>query len=167
MGTTFKELCEDWVMVVINDYKLDKLYVVNENALLDYLRGFILTGLTDFDCLTPLTYSSHEVITTTTDENNQTTTTTTIEYEFDYDLSDDEKKIISEIAVAKYFKRFIHDVKARAPYINQREFKKDALAPIMKENDNWYKQLVSEYEADIANYYIKNIDKLDYWSDLS
>ena len=53
------------------------------------------------------------------------------------------------------------------PYISQREFKKDSIAPIMKQNDNWYNNLVSEYQEDIANYHLKHLDELPYWSDLS
>ena len=78
----------------------------------------------------------------------------------------DEKKIIGEIAVSKYFKRLTQDVKARLPYMSQREFKKDAIAPIMKQNDNWYSNLVSEYQQDIYNYHIKHLNELPYWSDL-
>ena len=50
--------------------------------------------------------------------------------------------------------------------MSQREFKKDAIAPIMKQNDNWYSNLVSEYQQDIYNYHIKHLNELPYWSDL-
>lgn len=50
--------------------------------------------------------------------------------------------------------------------MSQREFKKEATAPAMKENDSWYNNLVSEYMADISNYNMKHLDQLDYWKDL-
>ena len=143
----------------VNDYKLDKLYTVDKNALFEFLKGFLVNGLSDFDCLKPLTYKSQIIINEDTNEEE------TI-YVFDSDLDDDEKKIISEIAVSKYFKRLIQDVKARLPYMSQREFKKEATAPVMKQNDNWYNNLVSEYMEDIANYNMKHIEELDYWKDL-
>lgn len=159
MSTTFSEIYEDWMLPIINDYKLDKLYTVDKNALFEFLKGFLVNGLSDFDCLKPLTYKSQIIISEDTNEEE------TI-YVFDSDLDDDEKKIISEIAVSKYFKRLIQDVKARLPYMSQREFKKEATAPVMKQNDNWYNNLVSEYMEDIANYNMKHIEELDYWKDL-
>lgn len=159
MSTTFNEIYEDWILPIINDYKLDKLYTVDKNALFEFLKGFLVNGLSDFDCLKPLTYKSQIIINEDTNEEE------TI-YVFDSDLDDDEKKIISEIAVSKYFKRLIQDVKARLPYMSQREFKKEATAPVMKQNDNWYNNLVSEYMEDIANYNMKHIEELDYWKDL-
>lgn len=159
MSTTFSEIYEDWMLPIINDYKLDKLYTVDKNALFEFLKGFLVNGLSDFDCLKPLTYKSQIIINEDTNEEE------TI-YVFDSDLDDDEKKIISEIAVSKYFKRLIQDVKARLPYMSQREFKKEATAPVMKQNDNWYNNLVSEYMEDIANYNMKHIEELDYWKDL-
>lgn len=159
MSTTFSEIYEDWMLPIINDYKLDKLYTVDKNALFEFLKGFLVNGLSDFDCLKPLTYKPQIIINEDTNEEE------TI-YVFDSDLDDDEKKIISEIAVSKYFKRLIQDVKARLPYMSQREFKKEATAPVMKQNDNWYNNLVSEYMEDIANYNMKHIEELDYWKDL-
>lgn len=159
MSTTFSEIYEDWMLPIINDYKLDKLYTVDKNALFEFLKGFLVNGLSDFDCLKPLTYKSQIII-------NEDTNEEEIIYVFDSDLDDDEKKIISEIAVSKYFKRLIQDVKARLPYMSQREFKKEATAPVMKQNDNWYNNLVSEYMEDIANYNMKHIEELDYWKDL-
>ena len=82
----------------------------------------------------------------------------------DLSLMCNQKKIISEIAVSKYFKRLIQDVKARMPYMSQREFKKEATAPVMKENDKWYNNLVSEYMEDIANYNMKHIERRTIWN---
>ena len=160
MGTSFIEIYEDWMLPIINDYKIDRLYEINKDVVFDYLCGFLKGGLSDFDCIKPLTYHTEEVFIEDTEENK-------IAYYFDYDLDDDEKKIVSEIAVSKYFKRLTQDIKARVPYISQREFKKDAIAPIMKQNDSWYNNLVSEYQEDIANYHLKHLDELPYWSDLS
>lgn len=151
--TTFDEIY-DWMLPIINDYKLDKLYVKDKKVLFEFLKGFLTHGLSDFDCIKSLTF--HEE----TDEDDNTI------YVFDNELDSDEKKIIAEIAVSKYFKRIIQDVKARMPYMSQREFKKEATAPAMKENDSWYNNLVSEYMADISNYNMKHLDQLDYWKDL-
>lgn len=161
MSTTFTEIYEDWMLPIINDYKLDKLYVTNKEVLYEFLKGFLVNGLSDFDCLKELTFHEETEIVEVDGVETEVT-----DYVFDYELDNDEKKIISEIAVAKYFKRQIQDVRARRPYMSQREFKKDALAPVMKENDAWYKELVSEYEADIYNYNMKHLEELDYWKDL-
>lgn len=156
--TTFREIIDDWMLPLINDYKVDNLYAKNKDGLYSYLRGFLINGLSDFDCIKPLTYHIEEVEDEETFDEYE-------DYVFDYELDNEEKKIISKIAVANYFKRLIQDVKARLPYMSQREFKKDALAPIMKENDSWYNNLVSEYMEDIANYNIKHLDSMPFWGD--
>lgn len=161
MGTTFEEIFEDWMLPIINDYKLDKLYITDKNIVFEFLKGFLKNGLTDFDCIKPLTYHTEKIYEIIDKKEVEKYITV-----FDYELDDEEKKIISEIAVAKYFKRLIQDVKARRPYMSQREFKKDSLAPIMKQNDAWYKDLVSEYQADIYNYNMKHLNEFDYWKDL-
>lgn len=156
--TTFIEIFDDFVLPLIDDYRLDNLYKKDKKEVLyEYLRGFLISGLSDFDCIKPLTYHK-EVI-----KNNKNEETEI--YVFDYDLDLDEKKIIGEITFAKYFKRTIQDFKARMPYMSQREFKKEATAPVMKENDKWYNNIVSEYVQDIANYNLKHIGELDYWKD--
>ena len=159
MGTTFIEIYENWMLPIIDDYKIDKLYINDRKTFYEFFKGFLQNGLSDFDCIKPLTYHSDIVM-------NEDTNEEEIIYSFDNDLDNDEKKIISEIAVTKYWKRLISDVKARMPYMSQREFKKEATAPIMKENDKQYNNLVSEYIADIYNYNMKHIEELDYWKDL-
>ena len=129
------------MLPIINDYKIDKLYEINKDVVFDYLCGFLKSGLSDFDCIKPLTYHIEKIFIEDTEENK-------IAYYFDYDLDDDEKKIVSEIAVSKYFKRLTQDIKARVPYISQREFKKDSIAPIMKQNDNC---LQIQFVADIGS----------------
>lgn len=158
MGTTFVEIYEDWMLPVINNYKLDNLYKIDKNVLFEFLRVFLKNGLSDFDSVTPLTYHKETVIDEDTNEEYDI-------YVFDNELDNDEKKIISEIAVSLYWKRQIQDIKARMPYMNQREFKKEATAPIMKQNDLWYNNLVSEYVADIANYNLKHLSQLPFWGD--
>lgn len=160
MGTTFNEIYTDWMMPIINDYKVDALYIKDKKVFNEFFKGFLQTGLSDFDCLKPLTYRKEIITDQETNEEEEI-------YIFDSDLDDDEKKIIGEIAVTKYWKRIFNDIKARSPYMSQREFKKEATAPVMKENDKWYNNLVSEYVADISNYHIKHMDELDYWKDLS
>jgi hypothetical protein len=159
LGTNFAEIYDEFMLPIINDYKVDKIYMTDRDVAYEYLCGFLKNGLSDFDCIKPLTYTKSIVEDEDTGEQHT-------EYVFDYDLDMDEKKIIGEIAVSKYFKRLTQDVKARLPYMSQREFKKDAIAPIMKQNDNWYSNLVSEYQQDIYNYHIKHLNELPYWSDL-
>lgn len=156
--TTFTEIYEDWMLPLINDYKIDNLYKSNKLVLYNHLRNFLVNGLSDFDCVKPLTFTIQEV-------DDEETMETYEDGVFDYELDNDEKKIISKIAVANYWKRQIQDVKTRMPYMNQREFKKDALAPIMKQNDSWYTNLVSEYMEDIANYNIKHLSDLPFWGE--
>lgn len=157
--TSFIEIYENWMMPIINDYKVDNLYMKDKKALYKYLQNFLISGLSDFDCIKPLTYHLADV-------EDEETFETYEDYVFDFELDNDEKKIIAKIAVANYFKRQIQDVKFRMPYMNQREFKKDALAPMMKQNDVWYNNLVSEYMEDIANYNIKHLDILPYWGEI-
>ena len=62
--------------------------------------------------------------------------------------------------------QLLSDICCLSRFHYAREFKKEATAPVMKQNDNWYNNLVSEYMEDIANYNMKHIEELDYWKDL-
>ena len=47
MGTNVEQIY-DIALVTINDYQIDALAKVDYNAFLQYLRGFLITGLPEF-----------------------------------------------------------------------------------------------------------------------
>ena len=57
MGTNFAEIYDEFMLPIINDYKIDKIYMTDRDVAYEYLCGFLKNGLSDFDCIKPLTYT--------------------------------------------------------------------------------------------------------------
>ena len=144
MGTPFTDIY-GFVLTVIEDYKLNDLASIDEEEFYNFLKGFVLTGIPEFDCYASLEYVTQQE----TQVDNEVVT----RYYFVEDLSSTEIKIIGKIATSQYFKRKVQDVLAYEPlFANQREFKKESTNMSFKEKKDWYGTLVSEYLGDIKNY---------------
>ena len=155
MGTPFSDIFE-YFRVVTEDYKLDKIKSTDEEAFYTILKSYMLVGLPEFDCLKSLSYISQE-------ETQGLETVT--RYYFVETLDSLEIMIISKIMAGVWFKRKIQDIRAFEPYMSQKEFKKESASEGLKQKSNYFKDLISDYMADIRNYYGRNINTLDGWGD--
>lgn len=160
MGTPFETIYE-YAKMVVNDYHLDAIYIKNKEIFFTFFRGLLISGIPDFDCLTSLDFEEVE------EEINIDDKTETVKrYYFIEKLSRKEISILSKILVAQYFKGKVQDVLAYEPQLSKREFKNESIAQGFKQKQNWYKELVSEYVADIKDYNMENLDKLPFWGDM-
>ena len=142
MGTPFTDIY-GYMLTIVEDYELKDLAIIDEEEFYALLRGFVITGLPDFDSYTSLAY--------TTQEETQGTETVT-RYYFVETLTPTEFKIIGKIMTAQYFKKKVQNVLAYEQFLSQKEFKKESSAMGFKEKHKWYGDLVSDYMADIRNY---------------
>lgn len=142
MGTPFTDIY-GYMLTIVEDYELKDLAIIDEEEFYALLRGFVITGLPDFDSYTSLAY--------TTQEETQGTKTVT-RYYFVETLTPTEFKIIGKIMTAQYFKKKVQNVLAYEQFLSQKEFKKESSAMGFKEKHKWYGDLVSDYMADIRNY---------------
>lgn len=146
MGTPFTDIY-GYLLTVVQDYKLNNLSQTDEEEFYTFLKGFLITGIPDFDSYTSLAY---------TEEDETIGLETVVRYYFVETLTSTEIKILGKISTAQYFKRKIQDVLAYEPWMNQKEFKKESTSASFKEKHSWYNDLVSEYMADIRNYRLED-----------
>lgn len=142
MGTPFTDIY-GYFLVIVEDYEINELAETSEEDFYNFLKGFLITGIPEFDTYTSLEYTEEEE---TIDDELVT------RYYFVETLSNLEIKILGKISTAQYFKRKVQDVLAYEAYMSQREFKKESTSMNFKVKHNWYNDLVSDYLADIRNY---------------
>ena len=159
MGTPFTDIY-GYMLTIVEDYELKDLAIIDEEEFYALLRGFVITGLPDFDSYTSLAYI--------TQEETQGTETVT-RYYFVETLTPTEFKIIGKITTAQYFKKKVQNVLAYEPFMNQKEFKKESASMNFKEKHKWYNDLVSDYYADIRNYRFDDdqIENLPFFGEFS
>ena len=159
MGTPFTDIY-GYVLTVIEDYELNGVAEVDEEEFYNFLKGFVITGIPDFDSYTSLAYL--------TQEETQGTETVT-RYYFVETLTPTEFKIIGKITTAQYFKKKVQNVLAYESFMNQKEFKKESASMNFKEKHKWYNDLVSDYYADIRNYRFDDdqIENLPFFGEFS
>ena len=87
MGTPFTDIY-GYMLTIVEDYELKDLAIIDEKEFYALLRGFVITGIPDFDSYTSLAY--------TTQEETQGTETVT-KYYFIETLTPREFKIIGKI----------------------------------------------------------------------
>lgn len=142
MGTPFTEIY-GYFMVVVEDYEINELADTDEEEFYNFLKGFLITGIPEFDTCTSLDYTIEEETINGEIVNR---------YYFVELLSSLEIKILSKIAVSQYFKRKVQDVLAYEDIMGQREFKRQSASMNFKVKHNWYNDLISDYLGDIKNY---------------
>lgn len=159
MGTPFTDIY-GYMLTIVEDYELKDLANIDEEEFYNFLKGFVITGIPDFDSYTSLAYI--------TQEETQGTETVT-RYYFIETLTPTEFKIIGKITTAQYFKKKVQNVLAYESFMNQKEFKKESASMNFKEKHKWYNELVSDYYADIRNYRFDDdqIENLPFFGEFS
>ncbi len=143
MGTPFTDIY-GYMLTIVEDYELKDLANIDEEEFYNFLKGFVITGIPDFDSYTSLAYTTQEEL----QDDGETVT----RYYFVETLTPTEFKIIGKIMTAQYFKKKVQNVLAYEQFLSQKEFKKESSAMGFKEKHKWYGDLVSDYMADIRNY---------------
>ena len=158
MGTPFTDIY-GYVLTIIEDYELNNVANIDEEEFYNFLKGFVITGIPEFDSYTSLSYTAEEE---TQDDDEEV-----IRYYFVEVLSSTEIKILGKIATAQYFKKKVQNVLAYEQFMSQREFKKESASMGFKEKHRWYNDLVSDYMADIRNYRFddEQIENLPYFGE--
>ena len=158
MGTPFTDIY-GYVLTIIEDYELNNVANIDEEEFYNFLKGFVITGIPEFDSYTSLSYTAEEE---TQDDDEEV-----IRYYFVEVLSSTEIKILGKIATAQYFKKKVQNVLAYEQFMSQREFKKESASMGFKEKHRWYNDLVSDYMADIRNYRFDDdqIENLPYFGE--
>lgn len=146
MGTLFEKVY-DRALMIIEDYKLNKLAEQDYEAFLLYLQGTLERSIPDFtSCNTDLSYNEVE------DENGN------MVMAFDKELSNKEINILSSIMVYNWFSRKVQDVTQFQGHLSNKEFKAHSEANNLKEKSEYLDRLREKYNQDIVDYQVEAID---------
>lgn len=146
MGTLFEKVY-DRALMIIEDYKLNKLAEQDYEAFLLYLQGTLERSIPDFtSCNTDLSYNEFE------DENGN------MVMAFDKELSNKEINILSSIMVYNWFSRKVQDVTQFQGHLSNKEFKAHSEANNLKEKSEYLDRLREKYNQDIVDYQVEAID---------
>lgn len=146
MGTLFEKVY-DRALMIIEDYKLNKLAEQDYEAFLLYLQGILERSIPDFtSCNTDLSYNEVE------DENGN------MVMAFDKELSNKEINILSSIMVYNWFSRKVQDVTQFQGHLSNKEFKAHSEANNLKEKSEYLDRLREKYNQDIVDYQVEAID---------
>ena len=146
MGTLFEKVY-DRALIVIEDYKLNKLAEQDYEAFLFYLQGTLERSIPDFtSCNTDLSYNEVE------DENGN------MVMAFDNELSNKEINILSSIMVYNWFSRKVQDVTQFQGHLSNKEFKAHSEANNLKEKSEYLDRLREKYNQDIVDYQVEAMD---------
>lgn len=146
MGTLFEKVY-DRALMIIEDYKLNKLAEQDYEAFLLYLQGTLERSIPDFtSCNTDLSYNEVE------DKNGN------MVMAFDKELSNKEINILSSIMVYNWFSRKVQDVTQFQGHLSNKEFKAHSEANNLKEKSEYLDRLREKYNQDIVDYQVEAID---------
>lgn len=139
MATPYDDII-DLALVSIRDYKLDKLYKIDENSFREVLIGFLTRAIPNFDnCLVDLSKQ---------DENG-----------FVEDLTIYEKDILADWTVIKWLDKEINDVRQITGMMqNKNEAHRYSEANLIKEKLNMRTAKYEEVDRKQTKYDIKNTD---------
>ena len=145
MGTTFDEIY-DLALVTMQDYKIDELYQLDRPTFKTFMKGFLVTGLPEFDVnLEDLSY---------TDET------------FNNIISDKAKLILSEIIVYEWYKRNNNDVLVYKPKLTSKQFKQIEISSGIKQRSEYLDKMYEKIRYDISQYQLMNFNKLPFFGGL-
>ncbi len=133
----------DLFLVMVTDYKLDRLYDQSQDDFLTYLKGFLIPAITKFtNCKQKLSYG--------TDIDGIDN--------FDNNLTDSEKNIIAELMSIQWLNKEINNVTQYNLHLNDTDFKHYAEANNLKEKVAHRDGLREIYNQDMVDYGMNNIN---------
>lgn len=157
MGTRFEEIY-DLAMIVIEDYKLNNIYKQDSKVFFNFMRGLLTLGIPDFKgCLTDLSFHKYEIQPLLENESPVEV------YEFDNELSLEEKSILSKIIVYNWFKSKVQDVRQFQLHLNTRDFQIKSEQANLKQKSEFLDKIKEDYLQEISNYQAIHLDKLPFF----
>lgn len=145
MGTLFDRVY-DRALIIIEDYKLNRLAEEDYESFLLYLQGNLERSIPDFtSCNTDLSYEEVE-----DDDGNKVMT-------FVNDLSSKEINILSSIMVYNWFSRKVNDVTQFQGHLNNKEFKAHSESQNLKEKSEYLDRLREKFNQDITDYQLEDV----------
>lgn len=135
MGTSFEEIY-DLAKIIITDYRIDKLYETSKESFMQYFKGLLISGLSEFvdNSLTDLSYTDNA---------------------FNNVLSVSEKSILAYTIVLRWYESVSNDILALRPKLTSRQFKQVDISSSMKQRQEIIDKLGEKINDMINTYQLK------------
>lgn len=144
MGTPL-DVIVDRALVVIGDYKLDKIAQVDPDAFRTILEGYMIRGVPKFEgCLKSLEYNYQQ-------------------HCFYCDLDMYEIDIIASLLVLEWYDRYIQDILAFTEPLKDSDFSKYSTGQNLRPRHERSNELRRRVKQDITNYQLLHINELPYF----
>ena len=150
MNTTFNQVI-DRAMMLQRDYRLDKLYVDDNEAFTMFITQFLLNSIDTFDgVLDSLSYHSETVDDTTT-------------YMFDRELTSKEIYILALGISVEWMSNNLLDITQMNNHLNTRDFKAFSEANNMQRKSDILDKMRENYYKNITEYQLTNLNSLPFF----
>lgn len=141
MATSFDTI-KDLALIIIRDYKLDKLYEKSTEDFQKYTDGMLIKSIPKFvECLQPLDYSTET-------------------REFANKLTLKEQSILADWFVYTWFETNINDVTQFNLHLTNTDFKHYAEANNLDAKSEYLDRMREKIKQDSLDYQNDNIDKI-------
>lgn len=149
MGTLFSEI-EDLGLIVVNDYKIDKLYAQNTDAFMKYCDGFLVKAIPNFTvCKQSLDYTVDY-------------TTNPPVREFNNTLTMYEKDILADYWAMEWFRRDVQNASELALKMQtQGSFKTHAESQNLKSKESYLDGIREKVSQKCTDYLLMDISSLN------
>ena len=154
--TTFNDILDRTYTTLINDYRMDKLYLNDKETFYTFLGGFLVNSIDMFSgCLGDLGYHSEEI------EINEDETETI--YVFDRELTSKEIRILCLGVAKELYKRDLDDASQYRLHLSTKDFKSFSEAQNLQRRTEILIQKNEEFDRAISDYQLDNFDKLPFF----
>ena len=141
MATSFDSI-KDLALIIIRDYKLDKLYEKSADDFQKYTDGMLIKSIPKFvECLQPLDYSTET-------------------REFANKLTLKEQSILADWFVYTWFETNVNDVTQFNLHLTNTDFKHYAEANNLDAKSEYLDRMREKIKQDSLDYQNENIDKI-------
>lgn len=141
MATSFDSI-KDLALIIIRDYKLDKLYEKSVDDFQKYTDGMLIKSIPKFvECLQPLDYNTET-------------------REFANELTLKEQSILADWFVYTWFETNVNDVTQFNLHLTNTDFKHYAEANNLDAKSEYLDRMREKIKQDSLDYQNDNIDKI-------
>jgi len=153
--TKFRDVI-DRASTLWRDYRLDNLYRTDETDYYNFLEGFMLNSIDEFDgCLQSLAY---EEITETDLENVITT-----QYAFTNTLTSKEVYILALGIAIAWMENNMLDITQMNLHLSSKEFRTYSEANGIKQKSEVLDKMREEYSRNVTTYQLKNLSSIPFF----
>lgn len=147
MATSF-DAVKDLALIIIRDYKLDKLYLRDRPKFQQYTDGILIRAIPKFtESITPLDYTLSERV-------------------FIHTLDPLEATILADWFVYTWFEINVNDITQVNLHLTNTDFKLNSEANNLQQKSEYLDRMREKIRQDSLDYQLKHMNVFDYFKDI-